>query len=317
SSVFEAANYSDITWDIPTSGTLALNAKLPTLKGFTAVQNPTLPGKENVTITGLSAVASLTYNGKQQVGYTGTAIVQDSKVPVKDLVYTYTSTDGKGYSDTKAPTNAGAYKLVVSVPVTNPTYSGSVDIPFNIAKAPLTVKSGTVKAKSYDGKSSATVTAITFDGLQNNETLASADYTVGTPTYTDVNVGTNKTVSGTATLTSTAKANNYALTGAYSIINCTINKAPITVQSGTVSAKSYDGKNTANVTALTFDGLQNSEKLVLGTDYSVGTPAYNDINAGANKTVSGTATLTSTAKANNYTLTGAYSIINCTINKAA
>ncbi len=97
-------------------------------------------GETAVTITGVS-VAGKTYDGDPAVS-SGTPVAKDGDTTVSissgDYVYAYSSTDGGGYSSATPPTDAGEYKLVVSV--SNGTYAGqSADIPFTIAKATLTI----------------------------------------------------------------------------------------------------------------------------------------------------------------------------------
>ncbi|MDR1370025.1 MAG: YDG domain-containing protein, partial [Dysgonamonadaceae bacterium] len=62
---------------------------------------------------------------------------------------------------------------------------------------------------TYDGSNAATVTAVTFNGL---ETLAAADYTVNSSTFNNANVGDDKPVTVSVTLNDTETANNYNLT---------------------------------------------------------------------------------------------------------
>lgn len=104
------------------------------------------PQKTEVTITGIK-FGSHTYN-KEPVTYTGGAVVKtgdgtDVTDKVKaGLLYTYTciKEDGTPYAPTEtAPTNAGSYKLTVSVSPDNADYTGSREFPFTIAKAPITV----------------------------------------------------------------------------------------------------------------------------------------------------------------------------------
>ncbi|MEG0763136.1 MAG: YDG domain-containing protein, partial [Oscillospiraceae bacterium] len=255
--------------------------------------------KEKLSITGLSAVASLTYSGAAQSGYTGTAIVQDSKVPVEELVYTYTSTDGKGYNDTKAPTNAGAYKLVVSVAETNTKYSGAhTDINFTIAQKALTVTGGTVTEKTYDGNNSATVTELIFDGLVNGEALANnIDYSPGNTVYTTVSAGTDKTVMSTVSLYDTATANNYSIpTNAYRINNCVIHKVKLT--GGTINAaqtKPYDGETSFDNATVTYIGGVNGN-----TPTGTANGTVPSANAGATKALTVTSQALDAAYAINY-----------------
>jgi hypothetical protein len=88
-------------------------------------------------------VASKTYDGSPAVASEPSA-VDTSSNPVTidsgDFVYSYTSTDGAGYSSATAPTNAGQYQLIVSVSSANASYEGASDpIYFEIARATLTI----------------------------------------------------------------------------------------------------------------------------------------------------------------------------------
>lgn len=139
---------------------------------YNVVVTITAVDKEIVTIDGLTAAINLVYNGTAQKGYTGTVAVSDNKVHSSELLYTYTSTDGGGYNAATAPTDAGAYKLVVSVADTNGDYTGAhADITFTIAKATITV---TAKDKSAYVGDTAPVLGdddYTVTGLVSGETL--------------------------------------------------------------------------------------------------------------------------------------------------
>lgn len=153
------------TITIPVNGATNYNS-------YSVVVTITAVDKEIVTIDGLTAATDLVYNGTAQKGYTGTVAVSDNKVHSSELLYTYTSTDGGGYNAATAPTDAGAYKLVVSVADTNGDYTGAhADITFTIAKATITV---TAKDKSAYVGDTAPVLGdddYTVTGLVSGETL--------------------------------------------------------------------------------------------------------------------------------------------------
>ena len=101
--------------------------------------------KKKVKISGIE-IKDSTYN-KTPVSYTGTAKVisetdsTDVTGTVK-LTYTYSGTqaDNSAYTDTpNAPANAGSYKLTIAVSPDNKDYTGSIEYPFKITKAPLTI----------------------------------------------------------------------------------------------------------------------------------------------------------------------------------
>ncbi|MDE7267256.1 MAG: BspA family leucine-rich repeat surface protein, partial [Lachnospiraceae bacterium] len=119
------ANYEDST----------LNVKIKFVKKETT---------EKVSISGIEMKDSI-YQ-KHPVSSTGTAKVTTTDgTDVTDavsLVYTYSGTqaDGSAYAaTTTAPTNAGSYKLTISVAQNDKNYTGSTVYSFSIAKAPLTI----------------------------------------------------------------------------------------------------------------------------------------------------------------------------------
>lgn len=84
-------------------------------------------------------------------------------------------------------------------------------------------------------------------------------------------------------------------------IPVSIGTIPLTLVSATVEDKTYDGTNSAVVKEVTFSGLQGTEVLTMGTDYTV-TAKFDNANAGENKTVTVTVKLMNTQKAKNYSL---------------
>jgi uncharacterized repeat protein (TIGR02543 family) len=208
----------------------------------------------------------------------------------------------------KTGLNVGTYTATVTVSIDGQgnSYDKTFDVSFEVEKKDITVSGGTITAKTYDGATAVTVTSVTFDGLENSETLAiGTDYEVADAAFTNANAGAaNRTVEMTVALKSTTKANNYNLINGtdYPLTGQSIGKKDIAITGGTVEPKMYDGTAAATVTALTFDGLENSESLAIGTDYEVAA-AFDDAGVGAGKTVTATAVLKNTTTANNYNLT--------------
>ncbi|MDR1600930.1 MAG: YDG domain-containing protein, partial [Tannerella sp.] len=98
-----------------------------------------------------------------------------------------------------------------------------------------------------------------------------------------------------------------------------VEKKNITVTGGTITTKTYDGTTDVTVTGVSFSGLENSDTLVIDTDYEITSAAFTDANAGsANRIVEMTVALKSTAKTNNYNLTNGtnYQLTGQTIAKA-
>ena len=136
---------------------------------------------------------------------------------------------------------------------------------------------------------------------------AVTDYTVA---YTDA---AGQSVSdlinaGTYTVTVTGAGNYEGTATAF----FTIRPAALTITGAALEAKTYDGTANAEVTGVTFGGVQSTDTLTLNTDYTV-TAIYNDANAGTDKTVNGTVT----RKNGNYTLTSdTFQLTGQTIEKA-
>jgi len=193
----------------------------------------------------------------------------------------------------------------------------------------------TAKAKNYklassSGSTTGTITPkeisvtldaiapVTYTGANQNPTVSvSSDETVGGYSLvagTDYQVViTNNVNAGSASVSVTSlSGSNYSFTVSGSF---TINAAELTLSGATVSNKTYDTTAAAAVTAVTFGGLQNSEKLTIGVDFTV-TAIFADANAGEDKTVTYTVTLLDTAKAKNYVLLDASAESTATINKA-
>lgn len=120
---------------------------------YDVVVTITAENKEIVTVSGLTPATDLVYNGMPQNGYTGTVTVSDNKVSTDELVYTYTSTDSGTYNSTTAPTNAGAYQLVVSIADDNEDFAGAHEaIAFDIAKKEITTPPADTTEFSYRGE---------------------------------------------------------------------------------------------------------------------------------------------------------------------
>ncbi len=197
-----------------------------------------------------------------------------------DLVYSYEGVDGTTYaSSTVAPTNVGKYKVTVTCETADTFYTKTIN--FEITAKSIAGMTVTLNHDSltYNGQNQS-VTA-TIDNLTSN------DYTVS-----GVTTGQN---AGTYTVTVTGKGN---YTGTVTK-TWTITPAELTIESVALENRTYNGEKAVTVKSVTFNGLQNSEKLTIDTDYTA-TGAMTDANAGENKDVTVTVTLKDTVK--NYTL---------------
>ena len=192
-------------------------------------------------------------------------------------------------------TDAGSQNVTVQLKDKNNTvWEGGTDADktyvFTIAPKPLSkVTIGDFFDRTYTGLPIRPA-VVPVDG--NTALTENTDYTVSYGANTNV---------GKATITVTGK-DNY--TGTVSK-EWNITPAGLTISGATVADKTYNGSADATVTAVAFDGLKNSEKLKIGTDYEVIGAAFNDKNVDTANKVTGTVALKDTKKAKNYTLSSA------------
>ena len=168
----------------------------------------TVSGTKQLTITAKPLTPAMAAEDIAAVTYTGLAqtptvtVTDGDKTLVLDRDYTVTYRDN---------VNAGTAKVTI---LGKGNYSGSVEKSFIIEKAALTIARATFADKTYDGSKAATVTGVTFDGLQNGETLTLGTDFTATGTFRQEDVGENVAADVTVTLGSTDKANNYRLAAA-------------------------------------------------------------------------------------------------------
>lgn len=104
-------------------------------------------------------------------------------------------------------TNAGTYELTVTG---KGNHSFEKKLSWTIEQREITVKSGAVKNKEYDGKTDAEVDAVTFENTASvpQEVALNSDDYDATAKFADANVGTNKDATITVTLKGDAAKNN-------------------------------------------------------------------------------------------------------------
>lgn len=190
----------------------------------------------------------------------------------------------------------------------------------NITKRPLAVVSITVKNKTYDGKTAATVdNSGTLTNFVSGETLVHSV----SAAFADKNVGIDKTVTLTITLSDsgTTKAENYTISdNSQKTATADITAKEVTLTGGISAAnRSYDANNRAvSLTkgALTFTGLIDGETLDVNIP---DTGTISDATAGTHNVTYSGVTLAngSTGLAANYKLVGALPKITVEITKAA
>ena len=221
--------------------------------------------------------SAIIYNGQEQTpAYT---VKSGSAVLTAGTDYTLS------YSNN---TNAGTATVTATGLDNYAGATGSAE--FTIAKAAVALTWSGADTRTYDGKAS-NVTASVTNKIGND------DVTVTVTGGDAVNAGTyTAAVAGLAG----AKAGNYQLPEEGLTQSYTINRAALTIASVAVEGKTYDGTTDAKVTSVTFNGLQNGEELVSGTDYTVA-GVFDEADVGE-RTVTVTVTMRDTAKAKNYQL---------------
>ena len=97
------------------------------------------PEPAETDITGVAACNELVYNGEKQVGFVGEPTAGDGLVT--EFIYTYMDSNDNviGTGLESAPTDAGVYKVVISIPEDHRYYSGSLEIEFTIQKCPVVI----------------------------------------------------------------------------------------------------------------------------------------------------------------------------------
>jgi hypothetical protein len=184
---FSIDDSGKVTYALTSNGTAGQTAGIPITLHFVNYEPATFHlvitrSATPVTITGLTA-ADGTYNGLAHAGYTGTAAVAGYPELDGSLVYAYyigdsgvkTTPENSGAAfEGAAPRTAGSYTLVVSVPESNLSFTGSLEIPFTIEKATVTVTAKNKSAFVGDPVPALDENGYTVTGLASGEALLTA-----------------------------------------------------------------------------------------------------------------------------------------------
>ncbi|MEG1778412.1 MAG: hypothetical protein RR209_05475, partial [Angelakisella sp.] len=152
--------------------------------------------KTTVAITGLSAADGI-YSGNPHSGFNGTISVEGDKVHANELVYSYSGIGDTAYAESSTPpTDAGSYKLTISVAASNNDYTGRhAVVTFNITKAPITVKQGGYTIdKIWDGTTAATGSGALLLTVTSGAPIGAATVTPTPRVYPNSDVSTNHSV---------------------------------------------------------------------------------------------------------------------------
>ena len=273
---------------------------------------------ENKSVTG---TFELTGTVKDNYELTANTFSTTATITAKDVTlawekadsYTYTGADQSGtvkayYTDVdgekqyvtvtfdKTFLNAGDYTASAEASAADGNYKyAASELDLTIAKAKITVSNIAAVNREYNGGTGADVT---FD----KSGIVAADNAPVTLTVTGAfdnkNVGTDKAVSLTWSLTGEA-AGNYELSGNAAATTADITAKEITVSGITASNKVYDSTTSATVdtSAATFTGMITGDNLMVST-----TGTFGDKNVGTGKTVTFGALTLGGTDAGNYVL---------------
>ncbi len=141
------------------------------------------------TVVTINATADNYTYGTNGKGYTGLSVT-GGDVSTDTLVFMYESTgETPLYSSENAPTDAGTYKVTISVPASNTTYVGSSTVNFEVDRKQVTVTANNITV--YIGESIPALDSsdYTVSGLVNSDELTGITLKYETTPDTD-SVGT-------------------------------------------------------------------------------------------------------------------------------
>ncbi len=245
---------------------------------------------------------------------TGVTIPAQGETPVSTLADTtqYTATiswtgspatflASTSYTATITLTAKGGYTLsgvtanyftVAGATATNSADSGVVTAVFPATPLKqLTISNPTITtSKTYNGNTTAAVTAGTLAGVSSGETVTVS----AVANYDTKNVGSGKTITVIYTLGG-ADAGHYIKPADYTIATGAITQIPLTIAIPTLTtSKEYDRTNTAAVTAGSLSGVVGGDTVTVSA-----TATYDSVNIGTSKTITVVYTLAG-ADAGNY-----------------
>lgn len=275
-------------------------------------------------------VAGGEYNG-EAYGTLNTADIRFRNIATGMLVtdnmnYTveYTSdNDGKNYKSSKAPVDAGKYKLTITVSKENAYYQGTADSLFEITRKPITIDSIVLADKTYDGNTSGTVSKAAVSGTLPKETLVFDNDFIAYAQFDTADAGDKTKNADVTVILTSERAKNYCFTVAgqpsdTAMLNLTeqsIAQRKLTIQSAVISEKAYNGTTAANVTDVVLKNVVTGDSLNLNTEFTAA-GTYNKADAGKRK-VTVVVTLIPGTVSDNYYITEGFDVTGQNITKAA
>ena len=271
------------------SGTDALNYSLSSTPGaLTASITP-----RAISVSGITA-ANKVYDA------TTAATISTASVQFSGLVSG--DTLGLSASGAFADKNVGASKPVTvsgtlsGADALNYTLSALGTASANITPAPLAVTGAVAQSRVYDASTAAAVTGTAVTPL-GSDTVTLA---LNSASFADKNVGTNKPVAATFSISGT-DAGNYSLVQPTGLV-ANITARGLTVAGLSVPDKVYDGTTAATLSALTgvLQGVLSGDTVTLNPGSTSAT--FSDKNVGQAKTVNLAGLSLSGTDALNYSL---------------
>jgi hypothetical protein len=249
--------------------------------------------------------------------YDNTRTVAASALTVSNRVgsdvITLTGSIGNATADDHVGSNLSLSNLSTSVGISNSNYTftgGSGTI--NVTPKPLTLTGVTAANKTYDGTTTATITAGSIAGLAATatdgkfylgDTLA-FNATGTTATFADKNVGTGKAVTASGGSLSGTDAGDYTLSSPTLTTTANITAKQLTLAGSSGISKTYDG-TTAMASGVagygTLGGLISGDAVTVS-----GAPVFGQANAGTGLSIARGTVGIAGADAGNYTIGGAF-----------
>ena len=220
-----STSYTESSTKPKNAGTYKVNITFETPTEIYSGSAPFTIAQKEVTVAPGTYKVSKEYDttttagtGKGDLSVNG---IVDSGVSVKATPVAYTSANVDGQSNVNvnlalSGTGSANYKLAAS----------TISVPCSITPAKLTVTGATVAAKTYNGSTDATVSAVTFSGMKGSDSLTvGTDYMVS-GVFNSANVNDANNVIVTVTLKNTTLTKNYKLASSTYNQAATISQAP-------------------------------------------------------------------------------------------
>ena len=168
--------------------------------------------QKEVTVSGITA-NNKEYNGNNTATVNASTATFAGMVAGDNLTITSTGafTDANVGENKTVTLTLGTLSGASATNYTLDTANSQTEAKADITARTLSITDAAVSNKPYDGNTTATVTDVTFNGLQGGETLdMTTDYTVS-GVFNSENVNDANTVTVSITLKDTAKTKNYTL----------------------------------------------------------------------------------------------------------